>query len=264
MRTLLIIAIIITSCSSCEKIIDVSLNDATPQMVVVGNLRQGAGDFNVTVSKSGGFYATGNPAKVTGAKITLQKNNDVPVLLTHAGNGEYKLNGYAATASNNYTLRVEESGKMYTASSFLPPRVMLDSITYEFQPATVFVEEGYLIYCELNDPPGVKNYYRLILTVNDRLRNNGTDLFVFNDELTDGRHIKIPLFLSRFKAQDKVSIELVSIDEKVYKYFETLATIVNVNGQQPAAPANPLTNWSPEILGYFSATSSSAKTIILP
>lgn len=264
MRLLFIIAIVITCFSSCDKVIDVSLNDTAPQLVVVGNLRQGASDFSVDVSKSGGFYATANPVKVTGANITLQKNNEAPVALTETGNGKYGLNPYAAAAGNNYTLRVQESGKMYTASSFLSPTVTLDSITYEYQPASVFVEEGYLIYCELDDPPGVKNYYRLILTLNDTLQNKGSDLFVFNDQFTDGRHIKIPLFLSRFKPQDKISIELVSLDQKIYKYYETLATIVSLNGQQPAAPANPLTNWSPAILGYFAATSSSSKTIILP
>lgn len=264
MRFLFFIAVIIIGCSSCEKVIDVSLNDASPQLVIEGNLRQGTGDFSVTVSKSGGFYATANPVKVNGAKITLQKNNDAPVSLTEAGNGKYMLNAYVATAGDNYTLKVEEQGKTYSANSFLPPRVLLDSITYEFQPATVFVEEGYLIVCELSDPPGVKNFYRLILTLNDSLQNKGTDLFVFNDLLTDGRQLRVPLFLSRFKAGDKISIELVSLDEKIYKYYETLSLIVNTNGPQPAAPANPLSNWSPAILGYFSASSSSDKTIILP
>lgn len=264
MKLLISILAVLFAFTSCEKVIDVSLNDAPAQLVVVGNLKEGTGIFNVDISKSGGFYATGNGEKVSGAKVTLQKNGTVPVALTDRGNGRYSITSYTALADNNYTLKVEQGGKAYTAGSYLPPKVVLDSITYEYQPATVFVEEGYLIYCELDDPAGIKNYYRIKVTLNGRVKNSGTDLFVFNDQFTNGRHIKIPLFLSRYQSKDTISIELVSLDEKVYKYFETLSTILNTNGQQPAAPANPLTNWSPAILGYFSATSSSRKTIILP
>jgi hypothetical protein len=85
---------------------------------------------------------------------------------------------------------------------------------------------------------------------------------VIEDRLSEGINIILPIFTSIFKLDDKVEVELISMYKKMYDYFNTLSTIIS-NGGDSAAPANPLSNWSGGVLGYFGAFSFSKKTIVV-
>ena len=68
---------------------------------------------------------------------------------------------------------------------------------------------------------------------------------------------------------DFITVDLMSIDKATFDYYLT-ANSVNAsgsNGRGPsstsAAPTNPVTNWNNNALGYFSAYTSSQKTIVL-
>lgn len=248
--------------AGCEKVIDVKLKNTSPLLVAEAAVWEGRHDVTVKLSRTKDYYDNTTPSFVSGAIVTfsdsLQTYN-----LTDVGNGTYLLPGYLAQGGKAYRVNIN-SGGQYEAMAFMPVPVVLDSVSYKFENASVFTDEGYLIYAEFNDPADRQNFYQIKLTVNDTLQNKPEDLFVFDDELTNGRHIKIPIFIKRFQAGDRIKMELISMDKNVYKYYETLIPLISNNGQPSAAPANPVNNWSGGILGVFGAYSESSTQITLP
>lgn len=263
--TLSIFALVITL-SSCQKVIDIDLNSATPQYVIEAELVEGTQDFRVRVTKTSNYFSTDNVTSVNNATITLKKDNGTPTTLTNEANGYYKTTNYTATNKVNYQLSVAVDGKTFDASSFLPKPVTLDSISIEKSGGRPFgggkADSSYQLYCNFQDPAGEANYYQIKTTINGVPNDKGGSILVIEDRLTNGNKIRIPIFTTDFKLNDVVEIELLSIDKKVYEYFNTLSTLVS-NGNNSAAPANPLTNWSGGALGYFGAFSSSKKTVLV-
>ncbi|MEO7463268.1 MAG: DUF4249 domain-containing protein [Ferruginibacter sp.] len=254
---------IIMTLGSCEKVIDINLKNNEPLLVAEGEIKEGVHDVNVYLTYTSDYFAPGSPSPVGGAVVKLTDSIGT-YTFPEVSPGRYVLPGYNARARQTYSLAIQQAGKTYAASAYLPPVVVLDSISYKYETASAFTDAGYLIYAEFNDPPATDNYYRIKLTVNDTLRNKPEDLFVFDDQLTNGRHIKIPIFIKRFKKGDRIHMELIGMDEKVYKYFLTLTTIISTSGQPSAAPANPISNFSGNILGVFGAYSSSTQSVSLP
>ena len=93
----------------------------------------------------------------------------------------------------------------------MPPLVVIDSLSAEFQPADLFGDEGYTVFTNFLDPEGVDNYYRLKYWVNGELQNSPDQVYLLDDGLSDGRPISFPLFAERFPAGDTITIELISM-----------------------------------------------------
>ena len=260
-----IIALVIAF-SSCQKVIDIDLNTATPQYVIEAELVEGTQDFAVRVTKTSNFFSTDKPTAVTNATVTLKKDSGAAISLIGENNGYYKAAKYTATNKANYTLSVSVDGKSFSASSYLSKPIMLDSIEIEKDNGNPFggaaADSTYQLYCIFQDPTSETNFYRIKTVVNDKPKNKGENILVIDDRLTNGNRIRIPIFTTEFKLGEKVDVELVSIDKKVHDYYNTLSTLVS-NGNNSAAPTNPITNWSGGALGYFGAVSSSKKTVLV-
>jgi hypothetical protein len=120
---------------------------------------------------------------------------------------------------------------------------------------------------EYNDPAGIVNQYRFV-----RYRNGvkTKNIFINNDDLSDGRHTATKLFVGdndseedRLVSGDVVRIDMLCIDAAVYKYWYSLEQ--SATGETTsAAPANPVTNITGGALGYFSAHTFQSKTMSVP
>ena len=260
-----IIALIITL-SSCQKVIDIDLNTATPQYVIEAELVEGTQDFTVRVTKTSNFFSTDKATAVNNATITLKKDNGTAISLIGENNGYYKAAQYTATNKANYTLNVSVDGKKFDASSYLAKPITLDSVEIEKDSGNPFggasADSTYQLYCIFQDPKSETNFYRIKTVVNGKPKNDGENILVIDDRFSDGNRIRIPIFTTEFKLGEKVDVELVSIDKKVHDYYNTLSTLVS-NGNNSAAPTNPITNWSGGALGYFGAVSSSKRTVLV-
>ena len=144
--------------------------------------------------------------------------------------------------------------------------IPLDNLDSEILPEqnrdTDLKADTFQINCYFKDPAKEVNFYRVKSVVNGVAKDKGADLLVAEDRLSDGKDIVLPIYTSIFKLNDKVEVELLSMDKKMFDYFNTLSNLIGNNGDG-AAPANPLTNWSGGALGYFGAFSSSKKTIVV-
>jgi hypothetical protein len=252
--------------TACEKVIEVDLNSSTPQVVIEANLVAGTHVFNVSITETGDYFKSTIPTPINNAVVMLQEENGEKLAIPFISNGQYGKT-IVATEGKNYTLTVTIGEKTYTSQSYLPPVVQLDALSLElapFQGLGSKKDSTYNVYINFSDPAAEGNNYRLVMTVNDTIVPLSEEVVVFNDKNINGNDVNANASFKTFKKGDQISIEMRSIDAKVYDFYFTLSNIIIDNGGFSAAPANPNTNFTGGALGAFIAYSSSSAAIVIP
>jgi hypothetical protein len=247
---------------SCTKIINVDLNDAPPQLVIEGIVNDVA-PATITISKSVVFSSPNIFPAVSGAVVTIKDDlgNNYTLPELPGKPGTYTTAGIIGKPGRTYTMTVNTSGTVYTATSTMPAVVNLDSLKPdEISFGNKLLKVVVPVY---TDPPGRGNYYQLVQFVNsrfikdinpwyDNVNDGGTNTrrLIYNDEV-DSLNIK---------KGDTVAVELRCIDKNIFNYMYAMA---DLNSGQ-TTPANPVSNISGGVLGYFSAHTSRMKKILMP
>lgn len=239
--------------TSCQKVIDVDLNDADPTIVVEGEVLVGDTTHRVKITRTLNFDETSAFPTVENATVTVVDNLGNAGTFTHVGGGVYELSSYPGVEGRTYTLTVVVDGKSYVASSTMPGLVPLDDLYADQVPfgADTFS----FVTPERQDPAGIANYYQFRITRNNE-ELEGINLQT--DQLYDGNVIVEPLFLDELNVGDTIRVDMYSITKPAWTYLNQL--INNATGQ--STPANPVSNFSGGCLGYFSTRGSSSMTII--
>lgn len=248
--------------TGCERVIDVDLNEASPEIVIEGNLSGTDAKLEVTISKTGSYFNRGPVEKVKNARVVLESGQEYQSQAIETADGRYRIDNISLVENETYKLIVEAENKEYQAISTLYPAVKIDSLSYEYSREARFFEGGYRILLYFSDPANTDNYYRIKVYKNQRLFNGTDDIIVFDDSSLEGKSIQVRLRGQVFDSGDTAKVELLSIDKKAWRYFTTLRDMAKANPGSPA-PANPVSNFSNGALGYFSAWSVSEKKIII-
>jgi Domain of unknown function (DUF4249) len=254
--------IFLIAITSCEKVIDVDIDNASKKYVVEGNVSNIAGEQpEVRLSQTKNFSENNGFNGVSGAAVTIEVNGGIVYDLPETSSGVYKTSDFTGAPGNTYKLVVKISGNAFTAISTMPSQlVSLDALTvsnFSFGGnSSKIIAPDYL------DPAGLGNSYRFIQYVNDAQIKA---VIVQNDEQSDGLRITRPLRVadSDIKSGDIVRVTMQHIDPSAYKYWYSLDRAATGAGQS-ATPANPVTNIVGGALGYFSAHSISTKAISVP
>lgn len=263
----LVLSLIIVSLmfANCTKIIELDLNTSDPQIVVDAQLSDDPTQkATVQLSKTVNFSATNTFPPVSSAVVFIKNRTTGEVdTLKETSAGLYKGSKLVGKVGNTYDLTILTGGKTITASSTIPRKVTLDSISTLKQ--SFFGNTQISLIPRYVDPKGIGDNYRFIVSVNGKVRK---DIFTFNDELSDGGMNGRPLFGGggedeEIKIGDTVSIEMQGIDAANYLYFSTMADGGGSRNSDSATPTNPVTNLNGAILGYFSAYSTQKKTITI-
>ena len=231
----------------CEDVIDIDLKDATPQLVIVGEVSNRLEEQEVTISRTVTFDRDHPFDPVSGAEVTIVDEKGKSFVLTERTPGRY-LNRFRGEIGTAYELRVRVAGQVFTATSRMPQPVLVDSIGTGVR--NIFDEEQKFISIKYPDPPGVPNYYRYLWSV-----NNGPvkALRVTNDKFNDGKYVNEDVvdFDVDLVTGDEVSIWMQCVDKPTFDFWN----VVQSNRPGSAAPANPPSVFGPGALGYFSAQS---------
>ncbi len=247
---------------SCERVIDVDLNEAKPAIVIEGNLSYEKGELEVKISKTGSYFGTSPVEKAENAVVYLKNGTGTRTEALEVEPGLYKRRNIPIQSEMNYSLHIEFEGREFTAFSTMHKPVEIDSLSYDYQPEARFFDGGYRVLLYFSDPPKVENYYRVRVTKNGKPFNSVSDIIVFDDSRLDGKGIQVRLRGQTFAKGDTAKIELLSVDKNVWLYFSTLREMANANPGSPA-PSNPISNFNNGALGYFSAWSGDEKEIII-
>jgi hypothetical protein len=264
MKNLIIVSSLLIAISliSCKKVITVDLNNASPQLVIKGEVTNAAGPYQISINTTVNFSATNTFPPVSGAQVTINDNTGINDSLTETSPGVYATHSYwQGQPGNTYSLNVTVSGKNYTATSTMPQQVNLDSVG--FQKVTNGRTPAIEAVAYFQDPPGVTNYYQFSEVINDTLLNK---IFIFQDRLSDGKYISQPFDTDSLHLLpgNQLSFSMYSIDKNVYQYFSELRQLLNANPFNEATPANPGSNISGGALGYFSAHTIQTRHLTVP
>jgi hypothetical protein len=249
----------------CESVIKIDLKNVEPRLVIEGVISDQPGQSRFTISKTTDYFEPNSFPMVSGALVVVSDDNGWADTLNEVQPGIYYAPDLVGQIGRAYYASVTVDSVVYTATSYIPSPIMIDSVRTEYQEGGgigMEEEEGYRLYVNFTDPPDIPNYGRLKITVNDSLL---PDYFLYDDDFTDGNSIEYNYFDQVFQVGDTLKIDYVSMDSVAYDYFRTLVSVVaSEEGQDdPIAPANPLTNWNNEALGYFGAFSVNAETLIV-
>jgi len=253
-------AVVLLAFSSCQKVIDVNLNEADPQLSIDAVYNATDENIRVILGLSSNYFSNEESAPIDAALVTMIDSAGVEVNVPNIGGGTYQLNNYVPIFNSNYTLRIEHDGEVYTATSFLQEVTALSFISTLFVEEDLFGDEGYVAFINFNNDQSKDIFFRVIPFVGDTLLYEPDDLFLFDNEVTGAGNVQVPLFTDRFQIGDTVDIELRSLNETTYNYYNEVSVILS---GQSAAPTNPTTNWDNGALGLFQTWGYSKKRKII-
>lgn len=261
LKRIMLFAIVVFVAISCQKVIDLEVDDAEPQLVIEANYDAIKEEVNVRLTKTVSVFSVEDFPAVGGAQVEIVDQSGNVSQLVDQGNGDYVLQNYAPDYGTSYAMRVAVEGKTYKATDLLPPVVPIDSLTQEFQEESLFGDAGYIVYTNFTDPQA-ENYYRANRIVNgDSLTGLGQQ-FVFDDGFSNGNNQAVPFFSTRHEVGDTIIVQFISYSENSYNYYSQLFDIAGESGQS-AAPANPEASWTNDALGHFAAYGYDQDTIII-
>jgi hypothetical protein len=252
--------------TSCEKVIDVTLDNSEKKYVIEGVITNQPGTCMVLLSQTKDFSADNEFAGVSGAIIQITEAGGVTTMLTETSTGVYQAATLSGTTGKTYELSVIINGQTFIGASTMPQQVNMDSIFVTDD--NVRRNTRKLVNVQYNDPAVTGNNYRFIQYVNGLKEQQ---IFIRNDELTNGNTSITPLRYphsdedeNNIHPGDRVTVNMLCIDAAVYKYWYSLNRSATGGGQMSATPANPVTNIQGGALGYFSAHTLQSKTMIAP
>ena len=251
------ILLLIFALVSCEKIIQVDLNDAEPRIVVEGQITNEAGLNLVSLSKTSSFYSTDTITRIVGATVSVSDDDGNTFILDEIAPGFYNNKIMKTDRYQSYKLHVDTGFEIIEAYSTTPSEVKIDSMKIElnkFGPGSGGGGDGdgnshYTVYAYFMDLPNEVNFYRLRLVVNQVYMSG---FYVVDDRVFDGKTIPYAFGGIALEEDDKVWVELLGIDEANFNYFYTLQRLQG-NGQD-ITPGNPPTNLHGDAIGIFGAS----------
>lgn len=252
------------SISSCEKVIDVKLNTSANQLVIEGNITNQLEQQTIRISQSVPYTETNTYPVVKGAIVNVTDDKGNSWIFTESAPGSYTFGPLKGEPGRTYTLKVNVSNTLYTASSIMPDSVVIDSLDVK-----VFAfgsEKQKQTQVHYKDPAGVANQYRFVLKVNDNLSKR---VYAENDRFTDGNDVPTVLFYAgkndgdnELKTGDNVDVEMQCIDKNLFTYWNTLSQQTQ-GSPGGITPGNPPSNINNNALGYFSAHTVSKKQMVV-
>lgn len=252
----------------CMKVIDVDINEQHPLPVLEAYLENDSLCY-VKATWTYSFFKDEPIEFIENASIELKNHLGTSETLRYEGNGIYRGTTIRGTIGATYTLSANIDGDIYTAESKMPDLTPIDSISY--------LDNGYntdirgktsratLIYVHYTDPPVIENYYALRILYLDTLKQNPS-FYEKSDKYEDGLAGQISTD-KNYGAGDSIIIELASIPSSTYLYFKTIENTLYgspISAILKSSPANPSSNFSEGVLGYFAAWSKDRVKYIIP
>ncbi len=247
--------------TACEQVVDLDLETASPQLVVAGSITDATGPYTVKLSKTGAYFGSQQYEQVRGATVVIADNAGQQETLTETSPGTYQTNTLQGVPGRTYTLSVLAAGISYTAQSTMPYPVFLESLELEYEEAG-FMEDvdgntaGYVVTAHLEDPAGIKNYYRFRIFLNGEPKDD--QIYLLDDDLSDGKRIAYDLMDNYAQSGQIARVEMQCLNKTTHDYYNTLSNITGGgDGFSDAVPDNPKSNLTNGAQGYFAAYTTS-------
>lgn len=270
--------------TSCEDVVQVDLPEEYADLISVEAYltSDSVNNIYVRIEKTLPVdRAEENPA-VIDAIVEISDDNDIPnsVLLEEAGQtGIYRLplnTVYPAETGRIYTLKITTTdGTVITGSEELKAVENLDDTRINLSARGNF--EFLAIFINAQETPGLGDYYKWDIFINNELMYESEYLSIASDELVDGNYIyDFEIFTDFATSEDEkmlhkgdtVRVEQLSISKSVYDFYMGMINQSFSGSPFSVPPANVPGNLTSSdgkrVLGMFSARDISVgKEIII-
>ncbi|MFN7847684.1 MAG: DUF4249 domain-containing protein [Bacteroidota bacterium] len=269
-------AVTIIIFSACEKETNLDLKNASPKLVVEGNVLLGIDTIinqqEMKLSLSANYTGNSNPLPVTNAIVMVNDGTNT-YTYNHIENGVYRSSFIAAT-NKTYKLIISYEGDEYNAYESLKDEgASIDSLTINYFPSALGSPEGNFITVNTSDPLNQRNFYLWQLYINNQLMINPSPGNIYRaiqkDDFFNGKPLINYLPFDNFPVAtgDIVRMHQLNISEQMYNYYYS---IFNLTASSPVSGDVPpgkirgnilnLQKSDKNAVGYFGVCSVSIKT----
>jgi hypothetical protein len=253
---------------SCTKVLDVTVPTQEDKIVIEGLVTTQTQPFVVKVSKTIALGDTSSFPKVNNAIVVIADNTGNRDTLKLVTPGVYETaSPRTGVVGRTYMITVTVAGITYSGQDRLYSVSPIDSLYAIYLTAGSGVgitDNGYYVFYNSTDPPGVKNYYLDKVFRNGLSVLNPSQIVVYNDQFLSPVLIGVRL-PGKYNMGDHVVFELYSLSENAYTFYNGLNTqLQNDGGFFSTPPANAVSNLSNGALGFFQASDVSIDSLIVP
>ncbi|MDR0541856.1 MAG: DUF4249 domain-containing protein [Dysgonamonadaceae bacterium] len=259
MKNIISLFLVVLMFASCTERMDIDLDGVPPQLVIYGSISTDATQHRISVMRSSDYFSNATPESISGATVTISDGGNVFVLTeSPTEKGVYQTApDVFGVEGKTYILTVVAAfngeTKEYTAASFLPYSVQVDSVLLQQHsndlPNTTAVDA--LLYGTL---PNSENICLNVLPF-------GNDNLPLNDKLTAYSIISdiqqfnpLKLTLRNVEKQSIANLQIQTITKEYADYV--LAVQQELRWSIPifsSPPANVPANISGGAVGFFTA-----------
>jgi hypothetical protein len=260
---LVLVAFSVLLFSSCEKVIDVKLDEGTSQLAVDAFINDKPETQKIRLTKTSAYFDNSPSPAAIGATVKITDNQGHVYNFTDASNtGDYtwtpNIGDTLLHYFNSYTLSVMYAGEEFRASSTAFPAPPVDSVRYKTKQdsgpgGSSTGAQGYFASFYAYDIPGMTNFYwvkaykngvfysnpiNMNLSQDGAFAGGGSDGFLFilpiREAITPGDK---PLTIG-----DSVSVDVYAITPETFFYLSEVQQQTTNGGLFATPPANVSTN----------------------
>jgi hypothetical protein len=256
--------------TACEETIELDSRQAPPQLVVQSTITNQLKAHPVTLSKTAGFYSSGQTPRVTDAVVSISDNeNNVFDYFYNSEAGKYFPNQpFEGIPGRTYTLNIQADGKTITAMETMPTAPVIDKIQQQIDEEEQEdpEDEGYFYEITINatEPQDTRDYYLFKFYRNDSIQDADGRAIYFADDNLIGEQIngiEAPVY---YKVGDEAKFEIYSITRQAFVFYNDLNNILNSDGGMfSPQPANPRTNLQGGAIGFFQVSPLAADSLVI-
>lgn len=268
-----LLILLTTGFTSCEDVVDIKLTHEEIEFLAVEAKITTEENPFVFLYKSQKVNNNNEYSGISGAQVIISNNEQPPKSIELIENMEKK--GWYTTpdgenfkgeTDKEYTVTIRTGDIVLTAHDFLAAVEPIDSI--KVRPSLRGDNRFLGIFTYGKEPPGVGNFYKWDIYINDTLLNQSGTLIFASDELVDGNYIySFEIFTDfhqltkpedrKLNPGDTVMVKQTSLSKFVYHFYFQMANQMQTGGLFSVPPANIQSNFTASdgspVLGLFSA-----------
>ena len=270
--------------SSCEDVIDVKMNDENLNLIGVEASITTMDEPIVFLYKTLRVNQDTESPGISGAVVTISDDassvNSITLMEDQQKKGFYRVpqnTDYFGFAGREYTLTIQADGTTITAKEKLARVEPIDSIRVfpSMRGNKIFLA----VFTYGKETPGIGNYYKWDVFVNDSLLTNGDRLAVASDEFVDGNYISGLEVYTDFHNTDKAAkerkinlgdtifVKHTSISKFAYYFYFQMLNQSGTGSLFSVPPANIKSNCTSSdgkpVLGLFTARDVSVSNRVI-
>lgn len=212
--------------SSCEKVVNVDLEESAPRLVVEASLiwdrENESTPLYIKLSETTPYFEEEN-APGAGAEVYVFSEEGAEYLFEEISPGLYKHDGFLPDSQVRYSLQILYNGEYYEASETIVSVPELDFVQQTDEGGFSGDDTEFRIF--YTDPAGEANYYLFKFYYHEMV-----SLQIYDDEFTDGNQTFAFFGEEDIEPGDQVLFEVQGISRRFYDYLYLLRSQTGSSG----------------------------------